>query len=128
MPFPFVIKWFTFVLKRGFEQDEVTCNPNRRDPNAIWNIEENIYPRRNYYCYIFLHFKFWILFKIIYIITTVPNVSFRAYEKNFFQRFIESHVVLINGNSALKPKEGEATSKPWMWPINLRVQKCNWNY
>ncbi|XP_032796479.2 protein O-mannosyl-transferase 2 [Daphnia magna] len=81
----------------GFEQDEVTCNPNRRDPNAIWNIEENIYPR-------------------------LPNVSFRAYEKNFFQRFIESHVVLINGNSALKPKEGEATSKPWMWPINLRGQ------
>ncbi|XP_046641821.1 protein O-mannosyl-transferase 2-like isoform X1 [Daphnia pulicaria] len=81
----------------GFEQDEVTCNPNKRDPNAIWNIEENIFPR-------------------------LPNVSFRSYEKNFFQRFIESHVVLINGNSALKPKEGEATSKPWMWPINLRGQ------
>ena len=31
---------------RGFEQDEVTCNPNKRDPNAIWNIEENIFPRR----------------------------------------------------------------------------------
>ncbi len=55
------------------------------------------------------------------ILFAVPNVSFRSYEKNFFQRFIESHVVLINGNSALKPKEGEATSKPWMWPINLRV-------
>lgn len=52
---------------------------------------------------------------------SVPNVSFSSYEMNFFQRFIESHIVMLTGNAGLKPKDGEATSKPWMWPINLRV-------
>ena len=52
---------------------------------------------------------------------TVPNESFSAYQLTFFQRFIESHFVMITGNSGLKPKEGEITSKPWQWPINLKV-------
>lgn len=32
--------------KWGYEQQEVSCNPNLRDTNAIWNIEENIFERR----------------------------------------------------------------------------------
>lgn len=32
--------------KWGYEQQEVSCNPNLRDMNAIWNIEENIFERR----------------------------------------------------------------------------------
>ena len=28
---------------------------------------------------------------------------------------------MLQGNSELKIKEGEVTSKPWQWPINYRV-------
>lgn len=28
--------------KWGYEQQEVSCNPNLRDVNALWNVEENI--------------------------------------------------------------------------------------
>ena len=51
----------------------------------------------------------------------MPNISFTEYKLNFFQRFVESHLVMFNGNAGLKPKEGEMTSRPWMWPINLKV-------
>lgn len=32
--------------KWGYEQQEVTCNPNLRDQNALWNVEENIFEKR----------------------------------------------------------------------------------
>lgn len=53
----------------------------------------------------------------------VPNVSFEVYAPSFFERFIESHAVMLQGNAGLKPKEGEITSRPWQWPINYRVRK-----
>jgi len=28
------------------------------------------------------------------------------------------------GNSGLKPKEGEVISQPWQWPLNYRVSYC----
>lgn len=31
--------------KWGYEQQEVACNPNLRDPSAVWNVEENIFPK-----------------------------------------------------------------------------------
>lgn len=31
--------------KWGFEQQEVSCNPNIRDTNALWNVEDNIYEK-----------------------------------------------------------------------------------
>jgi len=34
---------------------------------------------------------------------------------------MESHAVMFQGNSGLKPKEGEITSKPWQWPLNYKV-------
>lgn len=37
------------IIKRGFEQEEVTCNPNTKDPNALWNVEENLFPRREFH-------------------------------------------------------------------------------
>ena len=52
---------------------------------------------------------------------SVPNISFSSYSLNFLERFIESHKVQFSGNAGLKPKEGEMTSRPWMWPINLKV-------
>lgn len=52
---------------------------------------------------------------------SVPNVSFRVYAPGFLNRFMESHAVMFQGNSGLKPKEGEVTSRPWQWPINYRV-------
>jgi dolichyl-phosphate-mannose--protein O-mannosyl transferase len=30
---------------RGYEQQEVTCNPNLRDAAAVWNVEDNRFPR-----------------------------------------------------------------------------------
>ncbi|GIY40216.1 protein O-mannosyl-transferase 2 [Caerostris extrusa] len=83
--------------KWGYEQMEVSCNPNLRDSNNLWNVEDNYFPK-------------------------LPNVSFEVYAPSFLERFLESHAVMFQGNSGLKPKEGEITSRPWQWPINLRGQ------
>ncbi|CAH2010740.1 unnamed protein product [Acanthoscelides obtectus] len=82
--------------KWGYEQQEVSCNPHLRDVNGLWNIEENYFEK-------------------------LPNVSFEVYAPSFLERFLESHAVMFQGNSGLKPKEGEITSRPWQWPINYRV-------
>ncbi|XP_068081927.1 protein O-mannosyl-transferase 2 isoform X2 [Anabrus simplex] len=83
--------------KWAYEQQEVSCNPNMRDANSLWNVEDNIFSR-------------------------LPNVSFEVYAPSFFERFVESHAVMLQGNAGLKPKEGEVTSRPWQWPINFRGQ------
>ncbi|XP_011504680.1 PREDICTED: protein O-mannosyl-transferase 2 [Ceratosolen solmsi marchali] len=83
--------------KWGYSQQEVSCNPNIRDKNSFWNIEDNDYSK-------------------------LPNVSFQVYAPSFFKRFLESHAVMLQGNSDLKVKEGEVSSKPWQWPINYRGQ------
>jgi len=83
--------------KWGFEQGEVSCNPTIRDTNSVWNIEDN-------------HFS------------NLPNSSVSELRPGFLSKFLEAHQVMLNGNSALKPKEGEMTSRPWEWPINLRGQ------
>lgn len=83
--------------KWAYEQLEVTCNPKLHDKNNYWNIEDNFYPH-------------------------LPNVSFEEYAPTFLEKFIESHAVMLQGNSGLKPKEGEVTSRPWQWPINYRGQ------
>lgn len=83
--------------KWAYEQQEVSCNPNMRDKNALWNVEDNIFPK-------------------------LPNVSFAVYAPSFLERFYESHAVMFQGNAGLKPKEGEVTSRPWQWPINYRGQ------
>lgn len=83
--------------KWAFEQGEVACNPTQRDPNALWNVEDNIYPK-------------------------LPNISLADMAPGFFSKLIESHKVMLQGNSGLKPKEGEWTSKPWEWPINMKGQ------
>ncbi|PSN36572.1 Protein O-mannosyl-transferase 2 [Blattella germanica] len=82
---------------KGYEQQEVSCNSNIRDKNALWNVEDNIFSK-------------------------LPNVSFTVYAPSFLERFIESHAVMFQGNAGLKPKEGEVTSRPWQWPINYRGQ------
>ncbi|XP_024938876.1 protein O-mannosyl-transferase 2 isoform X2 [Cephus cinctus] len=83
--------------KWGYSQQEVSCNPNMRDKNSLWNIEDNHYAK-------------------------LPNVSFRVYAPSFLDRFLESHAVMLQGNSDLKIKEGEVSSRPWQWPINYRGQ------
>ncbi|XP_059220092.1 protein O-mannosyl-transferase 2 isoform X3 [Stomoxys calcitrans] len=83
--------------KWGFEQQEITCNANIRDPNTKWNVEDN---KNN----------------------NLTSENFSVYAPGFFARFIESHAVMLQGNSGLKPKEGETTSRPWQWPINLKGQ------
>nr|XP_036214847.1 protein O-mannosyl-transferase 2 isoform X2 [Bactrocera oleae] len=81
--------------KWGFEQQEVSCNPNLRDKNSFWNVEDN----RN---------------------EKLSTVNLNMYAPSFFSTFVESHAVMFQGNAGLKPKEGELTSKPWQWPINYR--------
>ena len=83
--------------KWGWEQLEVTCNPNIKDHKTLWSVEE-VWDSR------------------------LPNVSFEMYSPNFLEKFLESHVVMTQGNSGLKPSEGELTSKPWQWPIDYRGQ------
>ncbi|XP_034938393.1 protein O-mannosyl-transferase 2 [Chelonus insularis] len=83
--------------KWAYSQQEVSCNPNIRDKNALWNIEDNRYSK-------------------------LPNVSFQVYAPGFLARFFESHAVMLQGNSELKVREGEITSRPWQWPINYRGQ------
>jgi dolichyl-phosphate-mannose-protein mannosyltransferase len=85
--------------KWGYEQMEVSCNPNLLDKHTIWNVEDNVNE-------------------------ALPNVSFHIFAPSFFQKFIESHLVMFQGNAGLKPKEGETTSRPWQWPINYRVIFC----
>ncbi|KAK7492364.1 hypothetical protein BaRGS_00016461 [Batillaria attramentaria] len=83
--------------KWGWEQLEATCTQNMRDSRAQWNVEE-VRDHR------------------------LPNVSFEVYSPSFTEKFLESHAVMTQGNSGLKPKEGEITSRPWQWPINYRGQ------
>lgn len=42
--------------KWGYEQQEVSCNPNLRDPNAFWNVEDNTFERCKYGYTIFIHY------------------------------------------------------------------------
>lgn len=34
--------------KWAYEQQEVSCNPNMRDKNALWNVEDNVFAKREY--------------------------------------------------------------------------------
>lgn len=58
---------------------------------------------------------------MIVFLFSVPNTSFEIYAPNFLEKFLEAHTVMFQGNSGLKPKEGEITSQPWQWPINIKV-------
>lgn len=40
--------------KWGFEQQEISCNPTTRDPNALWNVEDNFFPKCNFPFFLFL--------------------------------------------------------------------------
>uniref|UniRef100_A0A8D2LNT6 Protein O-mannosyl-transferase 2 n=1 Tax=Varanus komodoensis TaxID=61221 RepID=A0A8D2LNT6_VARKO len=82
--------------KWGWEQVEVTCTPYQKEtPNTLWNVEDHINPR-------------------------LPNISLDVLKPSFPEILVESHMVMIRGNSGLKPKENELTSKPWHWPINYQ--------
>lgn len=83
--------------KWGFEQGEVACNPTLRDPNSLWNVEDNYFPK-------------------------IENITLADMAPGFVSKFIESHKVMLQGNAGLKPKEGEWTSKPWEWPVNYKGQ------
>ncbi|XP_036398526.1 protein O-mannosyl-transferase 2 [Megalops cyprinoides] len=82
--------------KWGWEQVEVSCSPYVREtPNSQWNIEDHINPK-------------------------LPNISLAVLKPSFLEILVESHIVMIRGNSGLKPKDNEAHSKPWHWPINYQ--------
>ncbi|CAH1263588.1 POMT2 [Branchiostoma lanceolatum] len=84
--------------KWGWEQLEVTCNPFTRDKNNLWNVEDHINNQ-------------------------LPNGTFAVYQPSFLGKLLESHAVMVQGNSGLKAKEGEVTSQPWQWPLNYRGQR-----
>ncbi|XP_035757837.1 protein O-mannosyl-transferase 2 isoform X3 [Egretta garzetta] len=82
--------------KEGWEQVEVTCTPYLKEtPNSLWNFEDHINPK-------------------------LPNISLDVLKPSFAEILLESHMVMIRGNSGLKPKDNEVTSKPWHWPINYQ--------
>ncbi|XP_054651535.1 protein O-mannosyl-transferase 2 isoform X2 [Dunckerocampus dactyliophorus] len=82
--------------KWGWEQVEVTCSPYLKETlSSQWNIEDHINPK-------------------------LPNISLSVLKPHFLEILIESHIVMIRGNSGLKPKDNEVTSKPWHWPINYQ--------
>ncbi|XP_030636497.1 protein O-mannosyl-transferase 2 [Chanos chanos] len=82
--------------KWGWEQVEVSCSPYLKEtPNSQWNIEDHINPR-------------------------LPNISLSVLKPSFLEILMESHIVMIRGNSGLKPKDNEVNSKPWHWPINYQ--------
>jgi dolichyl-phosphate-mannose-protein mannosyltransferase len=83
--------------KWGWEQLEVTCNPQASDRNNRWNVEGNSHDQ-------------------------LPDISFEFYKPSIFSKFLESHIVMAESNNNMKPKEGEITSRPWHWPINLQGQ------
>uniref|UniRef100_UPI00398EDA03 protein O-mannosyl-transferase 2 n=1 Tax=Pristiophorus japonicus TaxID=55135 RepID=UPI00398EDA03 len=82
--------------KWGWEQVEVSCSPYLKEtPNSLWNIEDHVNAK-------------------------LPNISLEVLKPSFPEILLESHVVMIRGNSGLKPKDNEFTSKPWHWPINYQ--------
>jgi len=81
----------------GFDQHEVSCNPKKNDKSSFWSVEFHYNPK-------------------------LPEWDFQNLEMCFFQRFIEAHIVMLMGNSGLKPKAGDDQSRPWMWPINRQGQ------
>uniref|UniRef100_A0A4W6ERM6 Protein O-mannosyl-transferase 2 n=1 Tax=Lates calcarifer TaxID=8187 RepID=A0A4W6ERM6_LATCA len=82
--------------KWGWEQVEVTCSPYLKEtPSSQWNIEDHINPR-------------------------LPNISLSVLKPHFLEILLESHIIMIRGNSGLKPKDNEMNSKPWHWPINYQ--------
>lgn len=50
--------------KWGFEQQEVSCNPNIRDQNAYWNVEDNVFDKCKYMRPTLFESSFVILFQI----------------------------------------------------------------
>ncbi|XP_037550439.1 protein O-mannosyl-transferase 2 [Nematolebias whitei] len=82
--------------KWGWEQVEVTCSPYLKETSSSqWNIEDHINPK-------------------------LPNISLSVLKPSFLEILLESHIVMIRGNSGLKPKDNEMNSKPWHWPINYQ--------
>uniref|UniRef100_A0A667YRY0 Protein O-mannosyl-transferase 2 n=1 Tax=Myripristis murdjan TaxID=586833 RepID=A0A667YRY0_9TELE len=82
--------------KWGWEQVEVTCSPYLKEtPSSQWSIEDHINPK-------------------------LPNISLSLLKPHFLEILLESHIVMIRGNSGLKPKDNEMNSKPWHWPINYQ--------
>lgn len=97
----------------------MACNPKKHDDRSIWHIDDNKYPRCNLYTILI---STYILDNKLFIsIFIVANVSYKIFELSFFQRFLESHEKMLTGNSAFKPKISDFNSRPWMWPLNLRV-------
>ncbi|XP_072350600.1 protein O-mannosyl-transferase 2 isoform X3 [Scyliorhinus torazame] len=82
--------------KWGWEQVEVSCSPYLKEtPNSLWNIEDHVNAK-------------------------LQNISLEVLKPSFPEILFESHVVMIRGNSGLKPKDNELTSKPWHWPVNYQ--------
>ncbi|XP_077477713.1 protein O-mannosyl-transferase 2 [Stigmatopora argus] len=82
--------------KWGWEQVEVTCTPYLKETlSSQWNIEDHVNAK-------------------------LPNISLSGLKPHFLEILMESHVVMISGNSGLKPKDNDMNSKPWHWPINYQ--------
>ncbi|EGD72520.1 hypothetical protein PTSG_11609 [Salpingoeca rosetta] len=82
----------------GFEQLEVTCNPNLNDTSNLWNIERHDNP-------------------------LLPAEDVSTVKPSFWQNLHELHVAMAEVNNGLVPKKDEDPSRAWHWPINYRGQR-----
>ncbi|KAM9433503.1 protein O-mannosyl-transferase 2-like [Salvelinus alpinus] len=48
----------------------------------------------------------------------VPNISLSLLKPHFLDILLEFHIIMIRGNSGMKPKDNEINPKPW--PINYQ--------
>lgn len=52
----------------------------------------------------------------------VPQVNTKTLAPSFFERLVESHIIMATTNNEFKAKDNEDPSQPWQWPINYRGQ------
>ncbi|KAJ9576808.1 hypothetical protein L9F63_006582 [Diploptera punctata] len=84
--------------KWAYEQQEVSCNSNMRDKNALWNVEDNIFPK-------------------------LPNVSFTVYAPTFFLIFAYNSIREQRGygdHPSIKEEEVQSKRK------QLMSNGCGW--
>ena len=74
--------------KWGFEQQEISCNPTTRDPNALWNVEDNFFPKCNFPFFSkdlkFVLFCQTMLF--VKILVCLPDFKLLANEPKFYKQ------------------------------------------
>jgi hypothetical protein len=102
--------------KWGWEQYEVTCNPDLDDPDNLWNVEMHHNPNR----------AFWAGCVLVIVCTheavailVRDLVSYDTMAPSFLSSIWELHVAMMQVNNNLIPKENEITRCVYMDRIGV---------